>query len=339
MSQNSLVLPISGTLSGLAAVEAINAALDTLNTLNGGASAPASPEAGQLWHDTTNNILKLRSLDNTAWIALVTLDETNHVSNAVVKTQPNLFGLTLSNDTTSPTSVLDIAAGGAADISATAYMRLVSAMKKNVTAGWTAGTTNGALDTGSWASSTFYYVHLIYDAASAAVDVLTSLSYSNPVLPGGYTNFAPIGAILSDASGHVTVFTQDGDDFLFTNSITSLNAVAAQAASQLITLAVPTGTKVRARYRATLAANDSSGTAELSILFTSPDESDQTPSTYDGPASLSLGAYNGVVVAASGEFETRTNISGQIRLRANANYTGSQISVQTCGFKLKRGLQ
>ena len=75
MSQNSLVLPTSGTVSGLQMTQNTNNALDTLNTLASGASAPASPEAGQLWHDTTNNLLKIRSLDNTTWIPFVALNE------------------------------------------------------------------------------------------------------------------------------------------------------------------------------------------------------------------------------------------------------------------------
>ena len=82
MSQNSLVLPTSGTLSGLAAVQGVNAALDTLNTLACGASAPASPEAGQLWHDTGNKLLKIRAMDNTSWIVIGTLDETNYLFKA-----------------------------------------------------------------------------------------------------------------------------------------------------------------------------------------------------------------------------------------------------------------
>jgi hypothetical protein len=52
-----------------------NAALDTLNTLASGTAAPASPEAGQLWHDTTNDLLKIYSLDSTTWIPLFVLNE------------------------------------------------------------------------------------------------------------------------------------------------------------------------------------------------------------------------------------------------------------------------
>ncbi len=78
MSQNSLVLPTTGTVSGLQMTQNINYALDTLNTLCSGAAAPGTPEAGQFWHDTTNNILKLRSLDNMAWISLFKLDEAGY---------------------------------------------------------------------------------------------------------------------------------------------------------------------------------------------------------------------------------------------------------------------
>jgi hypothetical protein len=80
MSQNSLVLPTTGTVSGLQQTQNTNNALDTLNTLASGASAPSSPEASQFWHDTTNNILKLRSLDNTSWISLLSLNESSYLS-------------------------------------------------------------------------------------------------------------------------------------------------------------------------------------------------------------------------------------------------------------------
>ena len=80
MSQNAIVLPTSGTISGLQMTQATNNALDTLNTLASGGSAPASPEAGQLWHDTTNNLLKIRSLDNTTWVPFLQLNETAYAA-------------------------------------------------------------------------------------------------------------------------------------------------------------------------------------------------------------------------------------------------------------------
>src|ERR1700722_3118056 len=80
MSQNAIVLPTTGTVSGLQMTQDTNNALDTLNTAWSGSSAPSSPEAGQFWHDTTNNILKMRSLDNTNWIPLLNLSEASYVA-------------------------------------------------------------------------------------------------------------------------------------------------------------------------------------------------------------------------------------------------------------------
>ncbi|MGB8422172.1 gp53-like domain-containing protein [Paraburkholderia sp.] len=68
MSQNSLVIPNTGTLSGLALVNDANAALDSLNTLNSGGSAPSTTEADMWWMDTTNGLLKQRNAANSAWL-------------------------------------------------------------------------------------------------------------------------------------------------------------------------------------------------------------------------------------------------------------------------------
>jgi len=76
MSQNSLTLPTTGVVSGLQMTQNINNAIDTLNTLSSGASAPASPQAGQFWHDTASGSLKLRDQANSSWISIGMIDET-----------------------------------------------------------------------------------------------------------------------------------------------------------------------------------------------------------------------------------------------------------------------
>lgn len=68
MSQNSLVLPTTGTLAGLTLVSGLNSAIDSLNTLNSGGSAPSTTEADQWWMDTTNGLLKQRDGGNANWI-------------------------------------------------------------------------------------------------------------------------------------------------------------------------------------------------------------------------------------------------------------------------------
>ena len=82
-SQSSLVMPTTGTVSGLTLVQNINLALDALVTENSGSSAPtnaaAGPLKGQRWLDTsvTPNLLKI--YDGTQWITVGSMDTSAHV--------------------------------------------------------------------------------------------------------------------------------------------------------------------------------------------------------------------------------------------------------------------
>ena len=55
MSQNPIVLPTTGTVSGLQLVQDVNAALDTLNSKWSGSSPPSGPEQYQDWLDTSTS--------------------------------------------------------------------------------------------------------------------------------------------------------------------------------------------------------------------------------------------------------------------------------------------
>lgn len=60
----------------------LNNALEALGTLSSGATAPATTYANMLWYDTANNILKMRSEADDAWIDLGTLDQSGNTFNA-----------------------------------------------------------------------------------------------------------------------------------------------------------------------------------------------------------------------------------------------------------------
>jgi hypothetical protein len=53
----------------------INLALKALGSLSSGVTAPTTTYANMLWYDTANNILKMRSEADDAWITLGTLDQ------------------------------------------------------------------------------------------------------------------------------------------------------------------------------------------------------------------------------------------------------------------------
>jgi hypothetical protein len=84
MSQNPLALATTGTYSGLTAAENINAAIDSLNTMQSGASAPTnqvggSAELGNLWLNTASAPYPIEVYDGAQWITLGYVDPTNHL--------------------------------------------------------------------------------------------------------------------------------------------------------------------------------------------------------------------------------------------------------------------
>ena len=70
MSQDSLNLPTTGTLTGLALVQGINLALQALASNGSGSSAPSTTYPFQFFADTSAGILKMRNAANTAWVSI-----------------------------------------------------------------------------------------------------------------------------------------------------------------------------------------------------------------------------------------------------------------------------
>jgi hypothetical protein len=117
-----------------------------------------------------------------------------------------IAGLALSNDSGLPTTVVDIAAGQAADSSNAVMMNSTTVLTVNF-----ATTGAGALDTGSIAASTWYHVFLIAKVGGAVAG-LASLSIT-PSLPSGYSYYRRLGSVKTDGSSHILAFVQDEDTF------------------------------------------------------------------------------------------------------------------------------
>lgn len=67
MSQNDFII---ANANGSTVRSDINSALQALASLSSGTSAPSTTYANQLWHDETNDLLKIRDEANTAWITI-----------------------------------------------------------------------------------------------------------------------------------------------------------------------------------------------------------------------------------------------------------------------------
>ena len=116
MSQGALVIPTTGTLSGLQLVNAINDAVDNLVTQASGSTDPSTLTGGvkpySFWLDTSvsPNVLRMRNAANTSWAAMGTISGNNFVPNlenvdiatALGYTPVNKAGDTMSGDLTAP---------------------------------------------------------------------------------------------------------------------------------------------------------------------------------------------------------------------------------------------
>lgn len=233
-------------------------------------------------------------------------------------------GLKLS--TAGGASIFGVAVGQATDNASLTQLVLPSAFTKS-TSIWAVGTGNGALDTGTINSNTWYHVFLIRRPDSGLVDVLVSTSPTAPMLPTGYTQLRRIGALRTDSSLHWIKFIQLGDLFLWNVPTGDVNAVISTIPLSFA-LTVPQGISVEAIFSAGL--TNASG-AVAAIVY-SPLQAAQSNTTVVGNFNLNA-TVNGQTDAKQLHIVTDTN--RQIAVTANAS--GATLYVATQGWIDTRG--
>ena len=159
----------------------------------------------------------------------------------------SITNLNLANDGTNPNTHITISTGQARDSTDSFDLRLTTGLVKRLDQAWAAGTGAGALDTGSVAANTGYWVHLIRRTSDGALDVLMSTSATNPTLPSGYGAFRRLGAVLTNASGFIRKFTQHGDYFELYERTADFAGVANGAGPYLRQLVCPKGVPLKLR--------------------------------------------------------------------------------------------
>jgi len=131
---------------------------------------------------------------------------------ASVTTQKLVQDLEIKSNASNPTYQVDINSGlvGADDGS------VIMEVSSPITVDITASGANG-LDTGSEASSTWYYLYLIYNPTTDTVAGLFSVSSTSPTMPSGYTKKRLVSARYNDASSNFIAFVQYNGE-VFNNS-------------------------------------------------------------------------------------------------------------------------
>ena len=237
-----------------------------------------------------------------------------------------LAGLTLSTAGSSANFL--IAVGTATSDDATTSMNLTTASAKT-TGAWAVGSGSGSLDTGSIANSTWYHVFLIERTDTGVVDVLISQSLTSPTLPANYTKKRRIGSMKTDPSAHWFAFFQTGDFFQWNAPPNDANGLSVSTGSTAISLSVPPGLNVIARFNAEIVVTSAGG----SVLFYSPTVATQTINVPNGNVTMTCLVAGNVQFA--GPIEVLTSTSSGIT--ATTNQSGVTTSIVTIGWIDRRG--
>lgn len=245
-----------------------------------------------------------------------------------------LAGLTMKNDDTSPTTVIDTSAGVANSDDATTLMSL-STFTKNANAAWAVGSGNGCLDSNSGTTLTansWYNLYVIARTDSGIVDQLcTKMPNPStvPVLPTNYTKQRRIGSFKTDGSAHVLGFVQNGDTFLWKTPVQNVSSTNPGTNATLRALAVPTGVRVKGIMSVALSV----GTVGTFMYVSSPDQIDVVPS-----ASAFTVFQNAVNNSQSnGQASIWTDTSAQVRTRFSISDANVSVIIVTNGWEDPRG--
>jgi hypothetical protein len=337
VSKGSGAIELNGTPVGTAA---------TANTGTSGATVPllnAANTWGAAQALASSTATTQTAGDNSTKIATTAYVATAISGVSAPALRDYIAGLTLSNDSGAPNTIIDVSAGQATDSTNSKTMTLTAFTK--TTGAFATGTGNGGLDTGTVAASTWYHVFLISNSGATTFDALLSKSATAPTMPSGFTLFRRVGSILTDGSSHILAFVQDGQTFYWGTQVLDLSngANSTISARTLVTLTVPTGVKVRPLARLTMPLG-SAGTGGLATIVTSPDEVDVAPST-SGSGSppltdmglVSQSGNTAYMFGVSLQGTHYTNTSAQIGIRIAVTADGG-VSVATRGWVDDRGI-
>jgi hypothetical protein len=165
-------------------------------------------------------------------------------------------GLKITNNAGTPNTQIDVTANSVLMMNTSgASIRAVS-LSETINLSTTGA--NG-LDTGSMASSTWYYLWAIAKA-DGTTDCLASTSNTNPTMPSGYTFKKYLGAMYSNGSTQLVRTLQYGNSVQFTSGMTLLSAGAVGtfstttptwAAVSVSAVVPPTASKIKLGMHAT----------------------------------------------------------------------------------------
>lgn len=283
--------------------------------------AAGSPGAYYFATDVTGGTLYL---DNgTSWIQVSPSINANVLLNYH-------SGFQLSNDATSPNSVIDFTPGQWADNTQSSYITQSTIWTKSVGT-WAAGTGNGMLDTGTIAASKWYHIFAISMANGVNGDFLMSLSNSSPTMPAGYILKRRIGSIKTDASSNIVAFQVFGLDYRWSSYVVEYSASNPGVTEQTQTLtAVPLGIVCRSLINFII--HNSEPSMGAMIYFHELGLADIAPGA-SGIMDVGICQNSsGITQWVADRRSIYTNTSAQINWRMNVSTSNVNLQINTLGW-------
>ncbi|MGA7328604.1 MAG: hypothetical protein WBX25_29970 [Rhodomicrobium sp.] len=211
---------------------------NSADSVQGGSSGTSYtiPANAQAWV-TTDSV--------NGWYVLITpvIAPTN-----TVVALPGVQGLSITNNSGTPNTEITVTIAQAVVTNSSGLAVFYSGGTLTINLGTTGA---NALYTGSIAASTWYFIYIIYNPATATFAGLASTSATSPTLPSGYTYSYRIGAMQTDGSSHLYRTLQKGKEAQYvitaaTNTATwpfGTNSIQASATALQVTgngFALPT---------------------------------------------------------------------------------------------------
>lgn len=245
----------------------------------------------------------------------------------------SIRGYGYTNNATDPTNDINFGAGEARDSTGLYTIIQPSTLIKQLDAAWAAGTNQGGRMSAAAIANTTYFLFVIYNPSSGAVDAGFDVSSSAPTLPSGYTHFRRTGAILREGGVIVPFVTANIGialrRVLRVTPISSYNTANPGTAQVLVTLHVPIGIGVQALVAAHLV--DATPAAATNMLIGAPGQADVAPSAT--VCDLGIEAAGATVPQrASSNVQRGTNSSGQIFFRLDASDADRTVRFVTNGW-------
>lgn len=246
----------------------------------------------------------------------------------------HIYGLIMSNNSTSPNNDVNIAAGECRSSDNTQDMLLTSVFTKQLNNLFALGTNAGGIvDSVIKQANSTYHAFVITNGNQ--VDVCFSagvIPTGQPNYPAGFTKYRRIGAVTTDASANIRAFVQVGDRFLYTGKpVADASPASINVGGTLISLTVPAGIKV------TPIVNAVTWNIAAYNTFYDPDSTwppTSTPAGNNGGTNIVLQA-NGGYSGFSTLNGVMTNLLRQIGVDTSSNNTAFYLD--TYGWFDQRG--